>query len=92
MSDVVNNSNIDCRQGNTTCHISPSPSVRAIYVVLAIAMKAVNITLIFCNVYIPVPSLPKMHVSKIWVLSKLTVTIFIRLHYEIKNCVKDTLY
>ena len=34
MSDVVNNSNIDCLQGNTTCHISPSPSVQAIYVVL----------------------------------------------------------
>ena len=31
-----------------------------------------EIKFLFCNVYIPFPSLPEMHVSKIWVLSKLT--------------------
>ena len=48
MSDVVNNSNIDCQiQGNT---ISPSPSVPAIYVVLNYMGKILtHLILVFCK-------------------------------------------
>ena len=43
MSDVVNNSNIDCLQGNMTCHIARTEGEGDI---CRIALKAVNITLL----------------------------------------------
>ena len=49
MSDVVNNSNIDCLQGNTTYITLTFGSGD----ICRIALKAVNITLLLSNIVYP---------------------------------------